>query len=66
MHPWEAQLLLYLLALYVMDLLLNEVVAQLPFQLPFNKKYIDDFIMAVPSNSIDNILEIFNSYVALI
>lgn len=50
-----------IVAQYVMDDVLDTVVSKLPFQVPFLKKYVDDIITAVPSDSIEETLIIFNS-----
>lgn len=51
-----------ILALIVMDSLFDDVIPKLPFQLPFIYKYVDDVICAVPLDSVDTTLNIFNSY----
>jgi len=49
----------------IADLVLQglEIVAinNLPFPLPFYYRYVDDIILAAPSNSLDTLLRIFNS-----
>lgn len=50
------------LALIVMDHLLDTVLPRLPFHLSFVYKYVDDIVCAVPSDMIDSTLDVFNSY----
>ena len=47
---------------FVMDDLLNDCLSILPFQIPFLKKYVDDIICAIPADSEEVILNIFNSH----
>lgn len=49
------------IARIVTDFLLDEIVKQLPFQVPLIKKYVDDIIMFVPENMTDTTLNIFNN-----
>ncbi|XP_050497247.1 uncharacterized protein LOC126878721 [Diabrotica virgifera virgifera] len=51
-----------ILACYVMDHLLDMVIPELSFYIPFVKKYVDDLILAIPSNRSAEILQVFNSY----
>lgn len=51
-----------ILALIVMDHLLDAVIPRLPFQLPFIYKYVDDIICAIPERSGDVTLSTFNSF----
>lgn len=51
-----------IIALYVMDELLDSCIPQLSFPLPFIKKYVDDLICAVPEDKVDEILNTFNAY----
>nr|CAH7767041.1 unnamed protein product [Callosobruchus chinensis] len=51
-----------ILADYVMDDLLDLVIQVLPFNLFFIKKYVDDLIVCLPSEGLDEILDVFNSY----
>uniref|UniRef100_A0A6P7GU27 Uncharacterized protein LOC114346723 n=1 Tax=Diabrotica virgifera virgifera TaxID=50390 RepID=A0A6P7GU27_DIAVI len=51
-----------ILATIVTDHLLDNVITQLPFELPFLYKYVDDIICAVPSYHINTTLNIFNSF----
>lgn len=50
-----------IVAQYVMDDFLDQCLPQLPFEMPFIKKYVDDIICAVPQDSIDLTLNIFNN-----
>lgn len=50
------------LANLVMNELITEVVATLPFKLPFIKLYVDDTICACPGDKVDELLKMFNSY----
>ena len=40
----------------------TKAIARLGFQLPFYFRYVDDIVMAVPSDMIDFILTTFNSF----
>ncbi|XP_072384408.1 uncharacterized protein [Diabrotica undecimpunctata] len=51
-----------ILACYVMDHLLDMLIPELSFYIPFVKKYVDDIILAIPSNGSTGILNVFNSY----
>ena len=51
-----------IIAQYVMDDLLDDCIAKLPFHLPYLKKYVDDTNTAVPEGKEDDVLAIFNSY----
>lgn len=51
-----------IIAQYVMDDLLDDCIARLPFHLPYLKKYVDDTNTAVPEGKEDDVLAIFNSY----
>ncbi|KAK9892635.1 hypothetical protein WA026_021013 [Henosepilachna vigintioctopunctata] len=51
-----------ILAMIVMDHLLDNVIPLLPFQLPFIYKYVDDLICAVPQSQVASVLETFNSF----
>lgn len=51
-----------IIALYVMDELLDTCIPQLSFQLPFIKKYVDDLVCVVPEDKQDEILQVFNAY----
>lgn len=48
-------------AQYVMDDFLDGCLPKLPFHMPFIKKYVDDIICAVPHDSIESTLTLFNS-----
>ncbi|XP_072400252.1 uncharacterized protein [Diabrotica undecimpunctata] len=49
-----------ILACYVMDHLLDMIIPELSFYIPFVKKYVDDLILAIPSNGSTE--QEFNSY----
>lgn len=51
-----------IIALYVMDELLDSCIPKLPFQLPTVKKYVDDLLCIIPSGKHEEILTTFNSY----
>ncbi|XP_072400465.1 uncharacterized protein [Diabrotica undecimpunctata] len=51
-----------ILACYVMDYLLDMVIPELSFYNHFVIKYVDDLILAIPSNGSTEILQVFNSY----
>ncbi|KAJ8964186.1 hypothetical protein NQ317_013600 [Molorchus minor] len=51
-----------ILAQYVMDDLLESCLNQLPFEIPFLKKYVDDIILTIPQGSTQTLLQVFNSY----
>lgn len=51
-----------IIALYVMDELLDICIPKLSFEVPFMKKYVDDLVCAVPQGKNEEILTIFNSY----
>lgn len=40
----------------------ENVIAKLPFYLPFIRVYVDDTILAIPEDKIDLTLNIFNSF----
>lgn len=46
----------------VLDDLLETKLKELPIELPFFKKYVDDCITIVPENEVQNVLDIINSY----
>lgn len=49
-------------AQYVMDEVLDTCISVLDFEIPFIKKYVDDIICAIPSDSVQYTLEVLNSY----
>lgn len=51
-----------ILAQYVMDDLINDCLSKIEFEIPFLKKYVDDIILSIPSNSTEQLLVVFNSY----
>ena len=51
-----------ILALIVMDFVLDIVIPSLSFQLPFIYKFVDDIITCIPSDNINDVLSIFNGY----
>lgn len=51
-----------IIATMVMDSLFDYVIPRLPFQPPFIKKYVDDVICAIPSDLINQVQAIFNSF----
>ncbi|XP_074028848.1 uncharacterized protein [Leptinotarsa decemlineata] len=55
-----------ILAQYVMDDLVEACMNKLSFQIPFLKKYVDDFILSIPHNGINEILQVFNHYDELV
>lgn len=46
----------------VMSELQNHCLNQLSFRVPFFKRYVDDCVLAVPKNSVDELLTTFNSF----
>ncbi|XP_050502963.1 uncharacterized protein LOC126882192 [Diabrotica virgifera virgifera] len=52
-----------IIAAYVMDYVLDTVIPVLSFNIPFIKKYVDDIILAVPSDKTDELLNTFNSFI---
>lgn len=50
------------IAQYVMDELLDKCIPQLPFEIPFCKKFVDDLILSIPIGEEDSVLQIFNNY----
>ena len=50
-----------ILALMVMDYILDSAIPMLPFDLPFIFKFVDDIVACVPRGSVEAILTIFNS-----
>lgn len=46
----------------VLDVLIDETMKKIHFEVPFIKKYVDDLITIVPENEINTILDVFNSY----
>lgn len=46
----------------IMDMLLDEVVERLDFELPLLRKYVDDLVLAVPADRVEYVLFTFNSY----
>lgn len=46
----------------VMDILLDDVVTKISFELPFLKKDVDDLITTVPIDKVNEVLTAFNSY----
>lgn len=51
-----------IIAQYVMDYLLDECLKKLPYKLAFIKKFVDDLILALPEDSVDLTLNIFNNF----
>ena len=51
-----------ILADIVMEALLKTVVARMPFNIPFIRKYVDDLILALPKDQLEYALDMFNSY----
>ena len=51
-----------IIALYVMDELLDTCIPKLPFQLPAVKKYVDDLFCIIPAGKDEEILTTFNNY----
>ncbi|XP_044766179.1 uncharacterized protein LOC123322301 [Coccinella septempunctata] len=50
------------LARFVMDELIGEVLTRLPFDIPFFWLYVDDSFAAVPERDIDSVLKCFNEF----
>lgn len=51
-----------ILAQYVLDDMLDDIIPTLPFNIPFLKKYVDDIICAIPAGEQDTILNAFNTH----
>lgn len=51
-----------IVARLTMDFVLHNILDRLTFDVPFIKKYVDDIICAIPSNKVDETLEIFNNF----
>ncbi|XP_044745168.1 uncharacterized protein LOC123307031 [Coccinella septempunctata] len=51
-----------ILALYVMDDLLDNSISKLKFRIPFIKKFVDDIVLALPEDQIEDTMRCFNSY----
>ena len=49
-----------ILAEIVLENIIDRALASIPFKIPFLRKYVDDFLMAVPANKINTVLEAFN------
>lgn len=45
----------------VTEMLLNDAVNELQFNIPVIRKYVDDLILAVPEDKLDEVLAVFNS-----
>lgn len=50
------------IARIVTDHLLDEIIQQLPFNVPLIKKYVDDIVMFVPAHLTDFTLDVFNNH----
>ncbi|XP_055527061.1 uncharacterized protein LOC129719691 [Wyeomyia smithii] len=50
-----------ILADIVLDSVIESATNSLPFRVPFIKKYVDDLILAIPENSSQIVLNVFNS-----
>ncbi|XP_055527465.1 uncharacterized protein LOC129720078 [Wyeomyia smithii] len=48
------------LADIVLEDIITRALAELPFDLPFLRKYVDDLFLAIPKNCIETVLEVFN------
>ena len=55
-----------ILANLVMNFVIDEILKQILFEIPFLKLYVDDTISAIPKNEINNILGFFNAFTLVI
>lgn len=51
-----------ILANFVLDDVVKDCLSRIPFNIPFIKRYVDDLLLAVPSDKIDEVLNTFNNY----
>lgn len=51
-----------ILAQYIMDKLTKVTLNKFNFIIPFCKRYVDDYLLAVPKNKTQHVLETFNNY----
>ena len=49
-----------ILAEIVLETIIDKALASIPFTIPLLRKYVDDFLIAVPKDKINNVLQAFN------